>query len=184
MRRKIGQVATDFTQREGRISLSQRGRPSSYPTISNNVRSDADGLLPLAGRHRIASNIGKTIYRLKLPHQELCNQKDPQLQDHPNHHRNRFLQQSTPPTRINLPRMSCENCKTGFKWDGSASGKETTLNNAKAYVTGDSKDVAILILTDIFGWTLPNIRLIADHFANESQATVYVPDLYALLLIA
>ncbi|KAJ4318944.1 hypothetical protein N0V94_004175 [Neodidymelliopsis sp. IMI 364377] len=74
--------------------------------------------------------------------------------------------------------MSCENCKTGFKWDGTASGKETTLGNSKAYVSGDSKDAAILILTDIFGWTLPNIRLIADHFAKESQATVYVPDLF------
>ena len=73
--------------------------------------------------------------------------------------------------------MSCENCKTGFKWDGTASGQETTLNNVKTYVSGDSKDAAILIITDIFGWTLPNIRLIADHFANESQATVYVPDL-------
>jgi dienelactone hydrolase len=74
--------------------------------------------------------------------------------------------------------MSCENCKTGFKWDGTASGKETTLGKSKAYVSGDSKDAAILILTDIFGWTLPNIRLIADHFAKESQATVYVPDLF------
>jgi len=89
---KFGQVATDFTQREGRISLSQRGRPSSYPTISNNVRSDPDALLLLAGRHRIASNFGKTIYRLKLPHQELCNQKGPQLQNHPSNHRNRSLQ--------------------------------------------------------------------------------------------
>lgn len=74
--------------------------------------------------------------------------------------------------------MSCENCKTGFKWDGTASGTETTLNSSKAYVAGDSKDAAILILTDIFGWTLPNIRVLADHFAKESQATVYVPDLF------
>lgn len=73
--------------------------------------------------------------------------------------------------------MSCESCKTGFKWNGTASGKETTLGNAHTYVAGDSKDAAILILTDVFGWTLPNIRLIADHFAKESQAIVYVPDL-------
>jgi dienelactone hydrolase len=73
--------------------------------------------------------------------------------------------------------MSCENCKTGFKWDGTAVGQESTLGKSKAYVTGDSKDAAVLILTDIFGWTLPNIRLIADHYAKEAQATVYVPDL-------
>ena len=72
--------------------------------------------------------------------------------------------------------MSCDNCKTGFKWDGEATGKETTLNDKKAYVTGDSKDAAILVVTDIFGWTLPNIRILADHYAKECNATVYVPD--------
>jgi hypothetical protein len=72
--------------------------------------------------------------------------------------------------------MSCDNCKTGFKWDGKSVGKETTLNDQKAYVTGDSKDAAILIVTDIFGWTLPNIRILADHYAQECNATVYVPD--------
>ena len=55
--------------------------------------------------------------------------------------------------------MTCPNCKTGFKWDGTATGKETTLNSSNAYVAGDSKDSAVLILTDIFGWKLPNIRL-------------------------
>jgi dienelactone hydrolase len=73
--------------------------------------------------------------------------------------------------------MSCENCKTGFKWNGETTGKESTLGKTNAYVAGDSKDAAVLILTDIFGWKLPNIRLIADHFAKEAQATVYVPDL-------
>jgi dienelactone hydrolase len=74
--------------------------------------------------------------------------------------------------------MSCENCKTGFKWNGETTGKESTLGKTNAYVAGDSKDAAVLILTDIFGWKLPNIRLIADHFAKEAQATVYVPDLF------
>jgi dienelactone hydrolase len=73
--------------------------------------------------------------------------------------------------------MSCDNCKKGFKWDGQATGKETTLDDINAYVTGDSKDAAVLIITDIFGWTLPNIRLVADHYAKETNATVYVPDL-------
>lgn len=72
--------------------------------------------------------------------------------------------------------MSCEACKSGFKWDGKPTGKETTLDNAKAYVTGDNKERAILIITDVFGWTLPNIRVLADHYAKEVDATVYVPD--------
>jgi hypothetical protein len=73
--------------------------------------------------------------------------------------------------------MSCDDCKKGSKWDGPASGKEITFNKAKVYVTGDSKDVAILILTDLFGWTLPNIRILADQYAKEVNATVYVPDM-------
>lgn len=72
--------------------------------------------------------------------------------------------------------MACDNCKTGFKWNGTSTGKESTLNNIPAYVTGDSKDAAVLIVTDIFGWTLPNIRILADHYAKEANATVYIPD--------
>lgn len=70
-----------------------------------------------------------------------------------------------------------ECCKAGFKWSGSPVGKESTIAGNKTYVTGDNKDVAIMIIHDVFGWTLPNLRLIADHFAKEVGATVYLPDL-------
>lgn len=73
--------------------------------------------------------------------------------------------------------MSCENCKTGFAWNGTPSGKETKLNDNKAYVTGTSKDTAILIVHDIFGWTFTNLRLLADAYAKEANATVYLVDL-------
>lgn len=72
--------------------------------------------------------------------------------------------------------MACENCKKGFAWDGATTGSETTLAGAKAYVTGNNKDAAVLIITDIFGWTLPNIRILADHYAKEADVTVYIPD--------
>ena len=68
-------------------------------------------------------------------------------------------------------------CKSGFKWGGKPEGKETTLGKNKAYVTGTSKSAAILYVHDIFGWTLNNARLLADHFAKEANATVYVVDL-------
>ncbi|KAF2256183.1 alpha/beta-hydrolase [Trematosphaeria pertusa] len=74
--------------------------------------------------------------------------------------------------------MSCENCKTGFNWNGTPTGKETTLANNNAYVTGDSKSAAIMIVHDVFGWTFPNLRLLADHFAKEANATVYLPDFF------
>lgn len=73
--------------------------------------------------------------------------------------------------------MSCEFCKAGFAWNGESVGKESTLGKNNAYVTGDNKDAAILIICDIYGWTLPNIRILADHYAKEANATVYVPDL-------
>ncbi|KAF2677205.1 alpha/beta-hydrolase [Lentithecium fluviatile CBS 122367] len=74
--------------------------------------------------------------------------------------------------------MSCENCKSGFRWNGEPTGKETTLGANKAYVTGTSKSAAILIVHDIFGWTFKNVRIIADHFAKEADATVYLVDYF------
>jgi len=68
-------------------------------------------------------------------------------------------------------------CLSGFKWDGTPVGKETKLANNDTYVTGSNKDVAIMIVHDIFGWTFPNLRLLADHYAQEANATVYLPDL-------
>ncbi|KAF2833670.1 alpha/beta-hydrolase [Ophiobolus disseminans] len=74
--------------------------------------------------------------------------------------------------------MSCENCKTGFAWDGKFTGKEGTLGKNKAYIAGDSKDAAILVVPDIFGWKLTNVRILADHYAKEANATVYVVDFF------
>jgi dienelactone hydrolase len=76
--------------------------------------------------------------------------------------------------------MSCENCKSGFNWNGMPTGTETTIANQKVYMTGTSKSAAILIIHDIFGWKFGNLRLLADHFAAEANATVYLPDLYLL----
>lgn len=69
-------------------------------------------------------------------------------------------------------------CKSGFQWDGTPVGKETKLANLNTYVTGSNKDAAVLVIADIFGWTLTNIRLLADHYASEAGVTVYVPDLW------
>ncbi|KAJ5098626.1 hypothetical protein N7532_005627 [Penicillium argentinense] len=43
---------------------------------------------------------------------------------------------------------------------------------------GSNSDVAILVIHDLFGWTFPNIRLLADAYAEEVNATVYVPDFF------
>lgn len=68
-------------------------------------------------------------------------------------------------------------CAKGFKWDGVPKGHKLTLSDNAAYVTGSNSEVAILVIHDLFGWTFPNIRLLADAYAEEVDATVYVPDL-------
>jgi hypothetical protein len=73
--------------------------------------------------------------------------------------------------------MSHRCCLQGFEWEGTPTGKESTLANNKAYVTGSNPDVAIMVITDLFGWTFVNERLLSDHYANGVDATVYMPDL-------
>lgn len=69
-------------------------------------------------------------------------------------------------------------CLKGFKWEGVPEGREDQLAGLSTYVVGSSSDVAIILISDLFGWTFPNLRLLADHFANEVAATVYLPDFF------
>lgn len=71
-----------------------------------------------------------------------------------------------------------ECCLKGFKWNGSPVGREDKLADLDVYITGDNADVGILVIPDLFGWAFPNIRLLADHYAQEANATVYVPDFF------
>lgn len=68
-------------------------------------------------------------------------------------------------------------CLQGFKWDGETTGRETEVDGLSCYVAGSNKEVAIIVIHDLYGWTFPNIRLLADQYAAEVGATVYVPDL-------
>ena len=68
-------------------------------------------------------------------------------------------------------------CLKGFQWDGKPNGKESTLANSKAYVTGSNSDVAVMVIADLFGWTFINERLLSDHYAKEADVTVFMPDL-------
>lgn len=75
-------------------------------------------------------------------------------------------------------------CRKGFLWNGTAVGQETTLKiqdpdiELNVYVTGNNSDKAVLFNHDALGWKFNNTRLLADHFAKEIGATVYLPDLY------
>ncbi|GAB1190845.1 hypothetical protein APSETT444_000010 [Aspergillus pseudonomiae] len=66
----------------------------------------------------------------------------------------------------------------GFEWEGIPNGQNGKLGNNDAYITGDNQNNAIMIVHDILGWQFTNIRLLADHYAREANATVYVPDFF------
>lgn len=70
-----------------------------------------------------------------------------------------------------------ECCLKGFQWEGTPSGTEGKLAGNDAYIAGSNKDVAILFIHDLLGWRYPNNRLLADHYAREVNATVFLPDL-------
>lgn len=69
-------------------------------------------------------------------------------------------------------------CFKGFKWNGQPTGRVGKLGNNNAYITGNNPDVAILYVHDLLGWTFTNARLLADHFAEEANVTVYLPDFF------
>ena len=70
-----------------------------------------------------------------------------------------------------------ECCLKGFRWEAQPKGHETSLANVNCYVSGSNSSVAILLLHDLYGWKFQNTRLLADHYAEEVNATVYLPDL-------
>lgn len=80
-----------------------------------------------------------------------------------------------PPSQDPATVSSC--CLRGVLWAGKQQGYETSVNGRDCYVTGDEPGIAIIVIHDLHGWTFANIRLLADSYAKEVGATVYVPDL-------
>lgn len=68
-------------------------------------------------------------------------------------------------------------CLKGFRWNEEPKGYDTRFTGRDCYVSGHNPSVGIIIIHDIFGWKFRNTRLLADHYADEVDATVYVPDL-------
>lgn len=68
-------------------------------------------------------------------------------------------------------------CIKGFRWNDKPKGRDAKLGGFDCYVTGSNQSVAIMIIHDLYGWTFSNTRILADHYAQEVDATVYVPDL-------
>ncbi|KAK0636040.1 dienelactone hydrolase [Bombardia bombarda] len=78
---------------------------------------------------------------------------------------------TTPPCCLRIP----------FTWDGTPTGTVATIPGTghPTYVTAHTNPrAAVLLIHDLVGWTFPNLRLLADHYAREIDATVYVPDFF------
>ncbi|KAL2146587.1 hypothetical protein VTI28DRAFT_3478 [Corynascus sepedonium] len=77
-------------------------------------------------------------------------------------------------------------CLRSSLWEGTPTGTETKLAGVPnpTYVarpppgTSSSRRVAILYIHDLLGWTFPNARLLADAYAREADATVFLPDFF------
>ncbi len=69
-------------------------------------------------------------------------------------------------------------CLQGFEWNGEPTGRLGKLANNSAYVTGTNPSAAVLFVHDLFSWSFPNARLLADHYAREANVTVYIPDFF------
>ena len=71
-------------------------------------------------------------------------------------------------------------CLRGAEWAvNEPKGREAKLADLDCYITGSNISIAILLIHDLYGWTFRNSRLLADHYAEEVGATVYLADLYA-----
>ena len=69
-------------------------------------------------------------------------------------------------------------CRTGFLWNGTPTGRVDEHAGKAVYIAGDNSKRAVLMIHDVFGWDVNNARLLADHYAKEIGATVYLPDFF------
>ncbi|KAF2819615.1 alpha/beta-hydrolase [Ophiobolus disseminans] len=78
------------------------------------------------------------------------------------------------------PMQKC--CLAATLHEGTPTGTVHTINNIQIYIShpapsSPSSHPAIILLTDVYGYTFPNTRLIADAFASAGYMTL-VPDLF------
>ena len=76
--------------------------------------------------------------------------------------------------------LQCRDCVTGALHTDTPTGIELTIHDIPTYVArpneGQPEKGLIIYITDIFGWELPNNRLLADRYAKKGGYVVYIPD--------
>jgi len=70
-----------------------------------------------------------------------------------------------------------ECCLSGHLHSGDPQGKMEKVGDFDAYVTGTEKSKTILAIADVFGINTPNVKLLADEYAQAGFYCV-VPDFY------
>jgi dienelactone hydrolase len=81
-----------------------------------------------------------------------------------------------------LSKMSGPCCYSGVLHDATPVGVEGRLHGLDCYISEPASGVAkgiVVILTDVFGWRLPNTRALADQYAKRASVKVLVPDFFA-----
>ncbi|KAL6716376.1 hypothetical protein ACLMJK_005942 [Lecanora helva] len=71
-------------------------------------------------------------------------------------------------------------CLSGMIHDGKPSGRIDEIGGLQTYIAeppDGSKRRSLIFISDIFGWTLPNTRLLADAYA-AAGFYIYLPDLH------
>lgn len=80
----------------------------------------------------------------------------------------------------------CKDCVSGYALPGKPKG---TMEKNGAYFSpaptsttesgeGTSSKRAVVLLTDAFGFGLPNPKIMADKYAEELKCDVFVPDIF------
>lgn len=76
--------------------------------------------------------------------------------------------------------MACPDCFSGQVHEGQPRGTTTKLHGLDVYVSeptgGRQARGIIVIIPDGFGWDFVNNRILADHYADKGDYTVYLPD--------
>ncbi|KAF1845918.1 alpha/beta-hydrolase [Cucurbitaria berberidis CBS 394.84] len=73
-----------------------------------------------------------------------------------------------------------ECCLSGKIQQGTPAGSEKQIGGLDTYVaepSSGSNAKVVVFIVDIFGWKLPNVRLLADSYA-KAGFTAYVPDVH------
>jgi len=79
-----------------------------------------------------------------------------------------------------MDKSICVDCITGTIAKGTPTGEVVVIGGVNAYIAKSKQQSksAIVIATDVFGFKLPNVRLIADKFSELCGCLVVVPDLF------